>query len=155
MLAEVPHGERAGWVFEPASLQPSRGRKPAAEYRPNAEWVAKIVSRIGKAAGVIVEPVNETGRPAKFASSHDLRRSCAERLVEAGIPEGVITRVLRHASWETTRRHYAPGNVQRDATVLRDLLSSERKTENDRESAHGSTRAAEQSTNSVAVFLPD
>jgi len=111
LLNEVPHSERAGWVFEPASLQTSR--KSPADYRPHAEWAAKIVSRIGKAAGIIVEPKDQTGRPAKFASSHDLRRSCAERLVEAGIPEGVITRVLRHASWETTRRHYAPGNVQR------------------------------------------
>jgi hypothetical protein len=29
---------------------------------------------------------------------------------------------MRHASWETTRKHYAPGNVQSDAEVLRSIL---------------------------------
>ena len=35
----------------------------------------------------------------------------------------VIARVMRHESWETTRKHYAPGDVQRDAEVLRATLA--------------------------------
>jgi integrase len=54
---------------------------------------------------------------------HDLRRSCAERLVAAGIPEREVARVLRHASVETTRRHYAPGNVQESAGIIRKQLA--------------------------------
>lgn len=31
---------------------------------------------------------------------------------------------MRHSSWETTRKHYAPGNVQSDAEVLRSVLEA-------------------------------
>ena len=124
VLLETPENERTGWAFNPASLQEKVGRK-ARHGRVDAEWVGKIISRIGEAAGVIVEAGDErTGKPVKYASAHDLRRSCAERLQDAGIPPLVICRVLRHASWETTRKHYAPGNVQRDAGILRERLAS-------------------------------
>ena len=43
-------------------------------------------------------------------------------MLDAGVPPLVISRVLRHASFETTRRHYAAGNVQKDAGLLRELL---------------------------------
>jgi hypothetical protein len=29
---------------------------------------------------------------------------------------------MRHAFWETTRKHYAPGDIQQDAEVLRSVL---------------------------------
>ena len=91
--------------------------------RPRADWVAKVISRIGKKAGVVVDPGNpKTSKPAKFASAHDLRRSCSERLLDAGVPPLEISRVLRHASWETTRRHYAPSDVKKAAGVLRQTL---------------------------------
>ncbi|MGQ9505089.1 MAG: tyrosine-type recombinase/integrase, partial [Thermogutta sp.] len=93
--------------------------------RPDAEWIGKVVSRIGKAAGIVVELADErTGRPTKYATAHDLRRSCGERLREAGVPPLVICRVMRHASWETTRKHYAPGNIQQDAEVLKAHLGT-------------------------------
>jgi hypothetical protein len=34
---------------------------------------------------------------------------------------------MRHSSWETTRKHYAPGNIQNDAEVLRSVLGSKQK----------------------------
>ena len=87
-----------------------------------------MIAQIGKAAGIEVEPADErTGRPTKFATAHDLRRSCGERLREAGVPPLVICRVMRHSSWETTRKHYAPGNVQSDAEVLRSVLAAREK----------------------------
>jgi hypothetical protein len=43
--------------------------------------------------------------------------------VSAGVPEREVGRVLRHASVETTRNHYAPGTVQESACVIRALLS--------------------------------
>ena len=77
-------------------------------------------------AEVVVEPENRhTGRAVKYASAHDLRRSCAERLLDARVPPLTIARVLRHESWETTRRHYAPGDVQKDAGLLRELLGQD------------------------------
>ncbi len=122
VLLETPLERRTGWVFEPQSLQLKMGRKVRHE-RPDAEWVGKIIGRIGKAANIVVEPADErTGRPIKYATAHDLRRSCGERLREAGIPPLVICRVMRHSSWETTRKHYAPGNIQSDAEVLRSML---------------------------------
>ncbi len=70
----------------------------------------------------MAEEDEKTGRPTKYASAHDLRRSCGERLRNAGVPPLVICRVMRHSSWETRRRHYAPGDVQEDAQVLRRVL---------------------------------
>ena len=117
-------GDRTGWVFNPASLQTRIGRRVRHE-RFDAEWVGKVISRIGQAAGVIVDQADErTGRPIKYASAHDLRRSCGERLRNAGVPPLVICRVMRHASWETTRKHYAPGDVQQDAGVLRQIIGN-------------------------------
>ena len=70
----------------------------------------------------VVRPATDT-QPAKYASAHDLRRSLAERMYDAGVPEREVSRVMRHASSETTRRHYAPGNVQKSAGVLREKMS--------------------------------
>jgi len=125
LLLETPVEERTGWIFSPMSLQLRLGRKVRHE-RPDAEWVGKVISRIGKAARILVEQADEqTGRPVKYATAHDLRRSCGERLREAGVPPLVICRVMRHSSWETTRKHYAPGDIQRDAEVLRNTLVSD------------------------------
>jgi integrase len=122
VLLETPPEQRTGWVFNPESLQLKMGRK-IRHQRPDTEWVGKIIGRIGKEAGIVVEPADErTGRPIKHATAHDLRRSCGERLRDAGVPPLVICRVMRHSSWETTRKHYAPGDIQRDAEVLRSML---------------------------------
>ncbi len=118
LLLETPAEERRGWVFAPQSLQLRLGRK-VRHQRPDAEWVGKVIARIGEAAGIVVEQADErTGRATKHVTAHDLRRSCGERLRDAGVPPLVICRVMRHSSWETTRKFYAPGDVQRDAEVL-------------------------------------
>jgi integrase len=120
LLLETPEIQRFGWVLNPMSLQTMLGRS-VRHQRPSAEWVGKVITRIGKAAGIVVQPAKGT-KKAKHASAHDLRRSCAERLVAAGVPEREVARVLRHASVETTRKHYAPGTVQQSARVLRQAL---------------------------------
>ena len=122
LLIETPSEHRRGWVFNPQSLQSKVGRY-VRHPRMDAEWVGKIISRIGKKADVVVEPADvRTGRPTKYASAHDLRRSCGDRLRNAGIPPLVICRAMRHASWETTRKHYAPGDIQSDAEILHRIL---------------------------------
>ncbi|MBS0205541.1 MAG: site-specific integrase [Planctomycetes bacterium] len=122
LLLETPTELRSGWIFEPKSLQLRLGRG-IRHQRPNADWVGRIISRIGKAANIVVEEADpKTGHPEKYASAHDLRRTCGERLRESGVPPLVISRVMRHSSWETTQRHYAPGNVESDAKVLEQIL---------------------------------
>ena len=124
LLLETQPERRTGWVFEPKSLQAKLGRG-IRHKRPDGDWVGKVISRIGKAAKIVVEEADaKTGRPEKYASAHDLRRSCGEQLREAGVPPLVISRVMRHSSWETTQRHYAPGNVQSDAGVLSAILKT-------------------------------
>ena len=69
-----------------------------------------------------------SGNP-KFASAHDLRRSCVERLINSDVPEHEVAKVLRHADVETTRRFYAPGTVQQSAGIIREKLSVPRNSE--------------------------
>jgi integrase len=111
LLKQVPELERSSWVFEPMSLQHKLGRR-VRHKRPNEDWGSKVIVRIGKEAGIVVQEADErTGRPTKYASAHDLRRSCGDRLRNAGVPPLIICRVMRHSSWETTRKHYAPGDI--------------------------------------------
>ena len=77
--------KRTGWVFNSSSLQLKIGRR-VRHSRPDAEWVGKVISGIGKSAGIVVETADErTGRSTKFATARDLRRSCSERLREARV----------------------------------------------------------------------
>lgn len=124
VLLGTPVPKRKGWVFNPMSLQLKLGRK-VRHKRPDADWVGKVISRIGKKAGIVVEEGDEaTEEPVKYASAHDLRRSCAENLHNANVPPVLICKILRHASWETTRKHYVMGDVQQAAQTLHHLLKS-------------------------------
>lgn len=124
VLLETPPADRTGWVFKPGSLQTQLGR-PSSGKRPKSDWVGRVISRIGKASGIMVAEADEyTGRSQKFVSAHDLRRSCGERLRNAGIEPLLICRVMRHSSWDTTQKHYAPGNIQTEAHSLREKLSN-------------------------------
>jgi integrase len=77
---------------------------------------------------VIVQPAKGNGNP-KFASAHDFRRSCAERLINSDVPEREVAKILRHADVETTRRFYAPGTVQQSAGIIREKLSVPRNSD--------------------------
>ena len=123
LMLEVPMDDREGWVFNPKSLQGKSNRK-LRHGRPTSEWVGRIVSRIGKKAGVIVHPGDpKTGRPKKFASAHDLRRSCLQRLAEnPDVPEKTVRRIARHASSVTTERFYTRSNARQEAKQLREAL---------------------------------
>jgi integrase len=127
LLLETSAAQRFGWVFNPMSLQTKLKRK-VRHQRPSAEWVSKIISRIGAKAGVIVQPAKGDGKP-KFASAHDLRRSCAERMASVGVPEREVAKVLRHADVSTTRRFYAPGTVQESAGIIRAKMTVPRNSE--------------------------
>ena len=46
LLLETPEEQRFGWIFNPMSLQTKLGRR-VRHQRPDAEWVGKVISRIG------------------------------------------------------------------------------------------------------------
>ncbi len=94
--------------------------------RLTTEWVGRVISRIGKAADVVVRPADDrNGIRVKYASAHDLRRGCALRLINTGASAETLTVVLRHADFDTTQRHYgAHRSAQAAGTELNEKLSS-------------------------------
>lgn len=122
LLASVPARKRLGFVFNPISINGKYNRAPKTD-RPSAEWVGKIVSRIGEKAGVVTIPAR-AGEPAKCATAHDLRRSCAQRMEDAGVSPILIARLMRHKSYQTTQRHYTKGSTQKQAEAVRALLDT-------------------------------
>ncbi|TWT60841.1 tyrosine-type recombinase/integrase [Rubinisphaera italica] len=124
LLLETPLENRRCWVFDPQSLQMKLGRK-VRHQRPNPEWVGRVISKIGKESGIVVAKEDDSkGKVEKYVSAHDLRRSCGEKLRNMGVPPLIISRVMRHSSWETTQKHYAPGNTQSDADLLHKIVNS-------------------------------
>ena len=109
MLQEVPIARRKGFVFRLNGRGHSGGRLQA-----NA--VSKIVSDIGKAAGVKVYTNPRTGK-VKFASAHDLRRTFGERWAARLMPVQLME-LMRHKNIETTLRYYVGANAQRTAQSI-------------------------------------
>lgn len=124
LLLETPELNRTGWVFQPEPLQRQTGGTYRTDH-PTAEWVGRVNCRMGKIAEIVdSKGDNKRGKAEKFVSAHDLRCSCGNRLRDAGVPPRVISRIMRHSSFETIQRHYAPGTVQKDAETLSQLLNS-------------------------------
>lgn len=130
-------GEISSLTIASFELDADPPRVTVAATRPKSEWVGKVIAKIGQAANIIVDEADErTGKPIKYASAHDLRRSCGQRLRDAGVPPLLICRVMRHSSWDTTRMHYAPGNNQKDAEAIRNILVTPRNTQQESGSNH-------------------
>jgi integrase len=104
MLEGVPEAERVGPVF---NLDGRVGRLGANE-------VSKIVSRIGKAAGIKVYVNPKDPEKVKYASAHDLRRAFGERWAARLMP-AQLKELMRHESIETTLRFYVGTDAQRTA----------------------------------------
>jgi len=103
-LLRTPQAERHGRVFKLNGLQtgtPITGKR-----------VGRIVSKIGKAAGVVVNKAE-----GKFASAHDLRRAFGTRWAPRVKP-ATLQLLMRHASIETTLRYY----VAQDSDDVADEL---------------------------------
>ena len=67
--------------------------------------VGRVISRVGKAAGVIVDEGDpRTGRGVKYASAHDLRRTFAVRLKRSGMPPDLIQQLMWHADFRAPQR---------------------------------------------------
>lgn len=75
--------------------------------RLTKERVGRVISMIGEKAQVVVHEADvRTGSREKFASSHDLRRGCARRLIDAGVSAETLKVIFRHSSFATTEKFY-------------------------------------------------
>jgi integrase len=109
LLVETPEADRAGPVFP----------LPKRKFRTvdaRADWVGRIVSKIGRKAGVIVRTDPADPKRKKYASAHDLRRSFGDRWAPRVMP-AVLKELMRHESIETTLRYYVGTNAERTAEV--------------------------------------
>jgi integrase len=113
-FAETPESDRTGAVFK---LPGIRGR--STELR--SKWVGKILSKIGKAAGVRVHVDPKDPARVKYASAHDLRRAFGERWA-ARIMPAQLKELMRHESIETTLRYYVGTNAERTADACWDAF---------------------------------
>ncbi|TWT48382.1 site-specific tyrosine recombinase XerC [Botrimarina hoheduenensis] len=102
----APIRRERGYVFAPLKL---RGNGAMAR---DVLKIGKIISSIGAAAGVLVDPA--TG---KTASAHDLRRAFGARWARRVMPNDLRT-LMRHASIETTMTYYVGQNAQATAAAL-------------------------------------
>ena len=106
-LLETPAAERRGRVFKLDGLAGGGFLRP--------DRVSRIVSVIGKRAGIVVKRTKGKGGvvKTKYASCHDLRRSFATRWAPRVKP-ATLQLLMRHASIETTLGYY----VELDADEL-------------------------------------
>ena len=88
----MPEAERVGRVFP---LVNQRTGKPFTRH-----VVGEIVARIGHKAGVVTDKA-----AGRFATLHDLRRSCLSRWARKVTP-AVLQKVARHAHYTTTQAYY-------------------------------------------------
>jgi len=66
----------------------------------NAHEVGRVISAIGKKAGVVVNKAD-----GKFASAHDLRRAFGTRWAKRVMP-AILKRLMRHSTVQTTMGYY-------------------------------------------------
>jgi integrase len=99
--------------------------------RLTKERVGRVISLIGEKAGVIVRRADErNGSRVKYASSHDLRRGCALRLIDAGVSAETLMVVMRHADFATTQKFYgAMRSAQSAAAEVQQKMSAVQKHE--------------------------
>jgi integrase len=111
-LKQTPPRLRKGRVFV---LTTQRKIAPT-----NMQYVSKVISRIGKAAGIIVGKYTANEK-TKYASAHDLRRSFGRRW--GGLVQNIfdLQTLMRHESVETTRTYYAHEDAAGLAKRLQDL----------------------------------
>ncbi|PNY38673.1 hypothetical protein C2E31_01790 [Rhodopirellula baltica] len=94
--------------------------------RLTKECVGRTIAAIGEEAGIVVRQEDErTGTRTKFASAHDIRRGCAQRLINAGVSAETLKVVMRHADFATTEKYYgAMRSAQAAASEVRQKLTT-------------------------------
>lgn len=123
LLRETPESRRTGYCFTPLSLWGVYGARTDTPHRITPCRVSRTIARIGRASGVVVRP-EAAGTQARYVTAHDLRRSFAQRLIDAGLPEQVVMQVTRHSDSRTLRTYYAIGDLQTSARLIRRTLEN-------------------------------
>jgi len=104
LLLETPPEEREGLVFACRGLRGNRLQEP--------KVVSKIVSRMGRVAGVIVDKSKD-----QYATAHDLRRSFGTRWAKEVKP-ATLQRLMRHRDIATTMKYYVDQDADDIAAEL-------------------------------------
>jgi integrase len=113
MLLSTPESQRQGFVFNPGSRRPSRGRL-------GIYAVSTTITRIGRQAGVKVAE-SPKGK-VKHASAHDLRRAFGTRWADRVMP-AILQQLMRHADISTTMTYYVGKNAESAAEILWNAVS--------------------------------
>ncbi len=107
LLAQTPNDKRHGRVFR---MQTSKRYEGIHQTQ-----VSDTISKLGKAAGVVVNP-----KTKKCATAHDFRRSFGTRWAKRVMPV-TLKALMRHARIETTMEYYvtiAPTNLAADLWAI-------------------------------------
>ncbi|MBC8116325.1 MAG: site-specific integrase [Candidatus Saccharimonas sp.] len=93
--------------------------------RLTKERVSRLIALIGEEAKIIVRQANpDLGQRVKHASAHDLRRGCAQRLINLGVSAETLKVIMRHADFATTEKFYgAMRSAQAAATEVHSKLT--------------------------------
>jgi integrase len=123
-LLETPLADRRGPVFKIIGLQTGQPITP--------KRISRIVSAIGKKAGVVVNKAD-----GKFASAHDLRRAFGTRWAPKVKP-ATLQLLIRHRSINTTLKYF----VAQDADDVGDELWRDYRPTSQAESQSAERRGA-------------
>ena len=114
--SEIPIGEVS--AVRAGADQRIAGAAIVTHRRLTKEHVGRIISRIGEEAKIIVQHEDpQTGRRRKYASAHDLRRGCAQRLINAGVSAETLKVLLRHEDFATTEKFYGATRAAQSAAA--------------------------------------
>ena len=88
----------------------------------------------------------ETGRRQKYVSAHDLRRGCAQRLINAGVSAETLKVVMRHHDFATTEKFYGATRAAQSAAaeVYERLIADAEKSDLAKTSENGPSLSAEE-----------
>lgn len=94
--------------------------------RLTKERVGRVIRLIGQKANVVVQEQDDDIRKRlKYASAHDIRRGCAQRLINQGVSAETLKLILRHSDFATTEKFYgAVKSVQSASLEIRSLASA-------------------------------
>ena len=136
-LKDIPGTDRASKVSDHISANTVRKMVSRADRTPGStsqnrtprmtkERVGRVIAKIGRAAGVVVQMKDRRlNKREKTASAHDIRRGVAQRLINHGVSAETLKVVMRHKDFATTERHYgAVRSAQSAATEITAKLKS-------------------------------
>jgi integrase len=102
--------DRTGFVFRVLN---------ARQQRPTPDTACRTISEFGRRAAVVVKA---SASSPQYATAHDLRRTCAQRLLSAGVSPLTVQRIMRHSSLAVTLAHYSQAVIEDDARELESKL---------------------------------